>query len=412
MFRFRPFFFGRRRGVKPELGNYFDSGRSRSGFRPRLADFASGIDFIQIGALLCLIGTGLLFIYSTGAQIGGDHAASFFFRQLRWIGAGGILWLFCSLIDYRKIQYRILAVLFYLVTIVLLVLVFFIGVKVYGATRWLSIAPLGMRLQPSEFCKLALVMVLSAMFASPMFKVNRLPCLLLGAGTVALPFVLIVREPDLGSALILLPIYLAILFTAGLKWRYILLAGVAISILGGAVVLNEAMQFRPMLKEYQRDRIRVFLNPELDRTDTGYNSYQARLAVGSGGLTGKGIGEGTQNTLGFLPQTVSNNDFIFSVIAEEVGFLGCLLLLAAYLALFYSIIRTAFLTVDPFGRYLAVGIAGIFFTHCFINIGMSIGLAPVTGLSLPFVSYGGSFMLMGLAACGLLQSVYRYRNSR
>ena len=398
--------------MKPELGNYFDSGRSRSGFRPRLADFASGIDFIQIGALLCLIGTGLLFIYSTGAQIGGDHAASFFFRQLRWIGAGGILWLFCSLIDYRKIQYRILAVLFYLVTIVLLVLVFFIGVKVYGATRWLSIAPLGMRLQPSEFCKLALVMVLSAMFASPMFKVNRLPCLLLGAGTVALPFVLIVREPDLGSALILLPIYLAILFTAGLKWRYILLAGVAISILGGAVVLNEAMQFRPMLKEYQRDRIRVFLNPELDRTDTGYNSYQARLAVGSGGLTGTGIGEGTQNTLGFLPQTVSNNDFIFSVIAEEVGFLGCLLLLAAYLALFYSIIRTAFLTVDPFGRYLAVGIAGIFFTHCFINIGMSIGLAPVTGLSLPFVSYGGSFMLMGLAACGLLQSVYRYRNSR
>ena len=398
--------------MKPELGNYFDSGRSRSGFRPRLADFASGIDFIQIGALLCLIGTGLLFIYSTGAQIGGDHAASFFFRQLRWIGAGGILWLFCSLIDYRKIQYRILAVLFYLVTSVLLVLVFFIGVKVYGATRWLSIAPLGMRLQPSEFCKLALVMVLSAMFASPMFKVNRLPCLLLGAGTVALPFVLIVREPDLGSALILLPIYLAILFTAGLKWRYILLAGVAISILGGAVVLNEAMQFRPMLKEYQRDRIRVFLNPELDRTDTGYNSYQARLAVGSGGLTGKGIGEGTQNTLGFLPQTVSNNDFIFSVIAEEVGFLGCLLLLAAYLALFYSIIRTAFLTVDPFGRYLAVGIAGIFFTHCFINIGMSIGLAPVTGLSLPFVSYGGSFMLMGLAACGLLQSVYRYRNSR
>lgn len=398
--------------MKPELGNYFDSGRSRSGFRPQLADFASGIDFIQIGALLCLIGTGLLFIYSTGAQIGGDHAASFFFRQLRWIGAGGILWLFCSLIDYRKIQYRILAVLFYLVTIVLLVLVFFIGVKVYGATRWLSIAPLGMRLQPSEFCKLALVMVLSAMFASPMFKVNRLPCLLLGAGTVALPFVLIVREPDLGSALILLPIYLAILFTAGLKWRYILLAGVAISILGGAVVLNEAMQFRPMLKEYQRDRIRVFLNPELDRTDTGYNSYQARLAVGSGGLTGKGIGEGTQNTLGFLPQTVSNNDFIFSVIAEEVGFLGCLLLLAAYLALFYSIIRTAFLTVDPFGRYLAVGIAGIFFTHCFINIGMSIGLAPVTGLSLPFVSYGGSFMLMGLAACGLLQSVYRYRNSR
>lgn len=397
--------------MKPDLGNYFDSGRGRKEFRPRLVDFLSGIDFVQIGALLFLIGTGLLFIYSTGAQIGGNHAASFFFRQLRWIGAGGVLWLFCMLIDYRKIQYRILGVLFYLVTIVLLVLVLFIGVKVYGATRWLSIAPLGLRLQPSEFSKLALVMVLSAMFASPMFKVNRFPCLLLGAATVALPFLLIVREPDLGSSLILLPIFVVILFTAGLKWRYILLAGLTAGILGGAAVLNEAMQIRPMLKEYQRDRIRVFLNPELDRTDTGYNSYQARLAVGSGGLTGKGIGEGTQNTLGFLPQTVSNNDFIFSVIAEEVGFLGCLLLIAAYLALFYSIIRTAFLTTDPFGRYLAVGIGSIIFSHCFINIGMSIGLAPVTGLSLPFVSYGGSFMLMGLAACGLLQSVYRYRNS-
>ena len=397
--------------MKPDLGNSFDSGRGRTEFRPRLADFRSGIDFVQIGALLFLIGTGLLFIYSTGAQIGGNHAASFFFRQLRWIGAGGVLWLFCMLIDYRKIQYRILGVLFYLVTIVLLVLVLFIGVKVYGATRWLSIAPLGLRLQPSEFSKLALVMVLSAMFASPMFKVNRFPCLLLGAATVALPFLLIVREPDLGSSLILLPIFVVILFTAGLKWRYILLAGLTAGILGGAAVLNEAMQIRPMLKEYQRDRIRVFLNPELDRTDTGYNSYQARLAVGSGGLTGKGIGEGTQNTLGFLPQTVSNNDFIFSVIAEEVGFLGCLLLIAAYLALFYSIIRTAFLTTDPFGRYLAVGIGSIIFSHCFINIGMSIGLAPVTGLSLPFVSYGGSFMLMGLAACGLLQSVYRYRNS-
>lgn len=398
--------------MKPDLGNYFDTGRRRDSSRLRPADVLSGIDFVQIGALLFLIGTGLLFIYSTGAQIGGNHAASFFFRQLRWIGAGGVLWLFCTLIDYRKIQYRILAVCFYLVTIVLLILVLFVGVKVYGATRWLSIAPLGMRLQPSEFSKLALVMVLSAMFASPMFKVNRLPCLLLGAVTVALPFLLIVREPDLGSALILLPIFVVILFTAGLKWRYILLAGLTAGILGGAAVLNEAMQIHPMLKEYQRDRIRVFLNPELDRTDTGYNSYQARLAVGSGGLTGKGIGEGTQNTLGFLPQTVSNNDFIFSVIAEEVGFLGCLLLIGAYLTLFYSIIRTAFLTTDPFGRYLAVGIGSIIFTHCFINIGMSIGLAPVTGLSLPFVSYGGSFMLMGLAACGLLQSVYRYRNSR
>ena len=186
----------------------------------------------------------------------------------------------------RKQEYKVLSLIFYLLSLFLLVLVLFVGVKVNGAVSWLNLRLFGMRLQPSEFSKLALVMVLSAMFASPMFQVNRFPCLLLGGATVALPFLLIVREPDLGSALILVPIFLSILFTAGLKWRYILLAAVAVCILGGAAVLNEAMQFRPMLKEYQRDRIRVFLNPELDRTDTGYNSYQARLAVGSGGLTG------------------------------------------------------------------------------------------------------------------------------
>ncbi len=370
--------------------------------------FFAGFDYLQILSLLFLIGTGLLFIYSTGVQVGTAHAAGFFDKQLVWIGAGVTLWLAASLIDYRKLHYRMLAVLFYVGTLALLVLVLFVGVKVYGATRWLDIAPLGLRLQPSEFSKLALTMVLAVMFSSPVFQVNKFSCLLLAGLTVAVPFLLIMKEPDFGSAVILLPIFFSIVFTAGLKWKYIIIAVMLVAVLGGGAVLNEATRFRPVLKEYQLDRIRVFLNPELDRSDIGYNSYQAKLAVGSGGIWGKGIGEGTQNSLGFLPQTVSNNDFIFSVIAEEVGFTGCLLLLGAYTLLLYSMLRTAWRTEERFGRYMAVGIAAMIFTHCFVNIGMSIGLAPVTGLSLPFVSYGGSFMLAGLAAMGVLQSVYRH----
>lgn len=221
---------------------------------------------------------------------------------------------------------------------------------------------------------------------------------------------LILKEPDFGSALILLPIYLAIVFCAGLKWRYIIFVSVTSTVGFGLIVANEVLKIRPFLKGYQLNRILAFLHPEDFLASTGYQPWQAYLAVASGGLTGKGIGEGTQNSLGFLPQMAANNDFIFSIIAEETGFIGCALIFLAYLLLLYSILRTAFLTDDPFGRYLCIGIAAIIFTHCFINIGMSIGLTPVTGLSLPFVSYGGSFFLMLMAACGLIQSVYRHRD--
>lgn len=372
----------------------------------RVFAFLAGFDWIQIVALVFLIGIGLIFIRSTGIQAGAPY---FFERQLQWIAGGVCGWLIVSLIDYRRTEYKVLAVLFYVATLGLLALVLVAGVEVYGSTRWLDIRPLGLRLQPSEFSKLALVFLLSAMFSSRMFSVNKFSCLFLGGLTVAVPFLLIVKEPDLGSAAILIPIFLSIVFCAGLKWRYILIAVVAAALLGGLAILNEIKQYHPFLKEYQRDRIRIFLNPDLDPLDRGYNQRQANLAVGSGGLTGKGIGEGTQNALGFLPQSVSNNDFIFSVIAEETGFLGCATLVFAYLLLFYSILRTAFLTEDAFGRYIAVGISSILFAHCFINMGMSIGLAPITGLSLPFVSYGGSFMLMGMAALGLMQSIYRHR---
>jgi len=378
------------------------------GFFPTLWHFCAGLDHVQLGALVFLSAVGLIFIYSTGVQVGTAEAAGFFRKQIFWLILGAVLYFGAAGINYRRAAFKGFALLAYLGTCILLILVLFVGVRVYGATRWLDIG--AFRLQPSEYAKLTLVMLLSALFSVPAFNVNRILCLLTGTAVLAVPFLLTILEPDVGSSLIYVPIYLGIVFCAGLKKRYIISALVIVAVLLGTVITLEVTGTKHFLREYQRDRIRIFLNPGLDRTGQGHNAYQARLAVSSGGMRGKGIGEGTQNTLGFLPQTVSNNDFIFSVIAEETGFLGCVLLLAGYFVLLYSIFRTAWLAEEAFGRYLCVGIGMLIFSHMFVNIGMSVGLTPITGLPLPFVSYGGSFSTMGMLALGILQSVYRHRD--
>lgn len=384
--------------------------KSESRWPVRLLRYLGGYDFIQITALLFLICTGLVFIYSTGVQIGTALSLQAFDRQLLWVGGGFVLWIAASSINLRRTEYKVFSLIFYLATLVLLLLLPFVGQKVNGAVSWLNIPGVGFRLQPSEFAKLALIMLLAAMFSTAMFSVNKFFCLLLSGVTVAIPLVLILKEPDFGSALILIPIYLAIVFCAGLKWRFIITVSITSICALALVVANEVLRIHPFLKGYQLNRILAFLHPEDFLASAGYQPYQAGLAVASGGLFGKGIGAGTQNSLGFLPQMAANNDFIFAIIAEETGFIGCLLIFLAYLLLLYSILRTAFLTDDPFGRYLCIGVGSIIFAHCFINIGMSIGITPVTGLSLPFISYGGSFFLMLMTACGLMQSVYRHRD--
>ena len=405
-----------------------------SGFFRETWRWLRRFDALQIAAVALLLTVGVVFIRSTGIQAGTAFSETIWLRQLFWIGAGAAAFLILSLCDYRKLV--VPSVLFYLFSLALLVLVLAIGVRVYGAQRWIEIPGIS-RIQPSEFVKLAIILVLSALFSSRMFAIesegsprwrrrSQLFALGVAAALVAVPFLLVVRQPDLGSALILLPVGGCIVFVAGIRWRLlsvICLAVVAVVLLA---LLNEFCPRRvidpetgersiayagiaPRLKEYQRERLLIFLDPERDITGRGYNSHQARLAVGSGGLTGKGIGQGTQNLLGFLPYSISNNDFIFSVIAEETGFVGCLVLFAAYLVLFYTIIRTALTAADPLGRYLCVGVGVMLFSHFFINVGMCIGLAPITGLPLPFVSYGGSFILTGMSALGVVQSVYRRR---
>ena len=404
----------------------------------KLVRFFTSFDYVQIAAMAVLLAIGVIFIYSTGVQVGTPASEGYYLRQLQWITIGLCFYVSLALVDFRKLM--IPAVLFYPVCIGLLIAVFLIGTKVWGAQRWIHVPGINLRLQPSEFTKLALIFVLAGLFSSRMFTIapeemafrgkraSQWLTIMIAAGLIGLPFLLIMKQPDLGSALVLPPIGAAIVFIAGIRRK--LLAGILILLLAifclaaanefwprrevnrstGAVTLTYP-GIRPFLRPYQRERMLTFFDPERDLHRFGYNRHQALLAVGSGGLTGKGIGKGTQNLLGFLPQSVSNNDFIFAVIAEETGFFGCMVLFGAYIMLFYSILRTALTTDSGYGRYFAVGVATMLFVHIFINTGMSIGVTPVTGLSLPLVSYGGSFMVTVLAALGVMQSIYRFRST-
>lgn len=410
--------------MRPEKGRKIiaDSGNHSEKGSRSFAAFIADFDWLQIIALIFLLAVGLIFIHSTGVQVGTRASALFFEKQCtQWIPLGIVLWTFFALLDYRKFYFKSGGTLFFILTTVALVLVLFYGEKVYGARRWLMIG--SFRMQPSEFGKLSLILILAWLFSSKYFNGSRWCGIVTGVITVSIPAVLIYKEPDLGGTLILFPIAGAMIFVSGLKWRWLLVTAIigcgAFFILRALVLAEDPPEDKGkksavekkhvFLKKYQKKRLEVFFKPNTDISNSGHNVYQSRLAVGAGGLSGKGIGNGTQNQLGFLPQTVSNNDFIFSVIAEETGFIGALVLLGAYALLLYSIFRTASVA-PPYGRLISVGIGVLLFCHIYINIGMCIGLAPVTGLPLPFVSYGGSFMVVGMMMMGIMQSIYRHNN--
>ncbi len=360
-------------------------------------------DLLQFTVMLLLLAAGVLFIYTTGEQIDTALSQSFWRKQLVWIAIGFIAYFAAGRCDYRKLIPWVW--FYYIFSVAMLVLVLFVGVKVNGATSWIDLKV--MRLQPSEFAKLGVIWFLAAMHGNMLFKISKLPHILLSLAALGIPVVLIAVEPDFGSAIVLAPVGALMVFTAGINWKYLALAAAAMVLIFGTLTVNEVFEIKPLLKTYQKERIKTFLNPERDLANRGYNAYQSRLAVGSGGMFGKGIGQGTQNPLGFLPRRVSNNDFIFSVLAEETGFVGAMALLAAYVVLLYTILRSAFFAQDSFARQSGIGIAVLIFVHLFINIGMSVGVTPITGLPLPFLSYGGSFVVSMMLALGFMQSVYR-----
>ena len=366
-------------------------------FLPMVRRIFSRFDPLQFVPLIVLVSAGLLFIYGTGQQIG-FGAEHIWKRQLVYLGIGMGIWLFLTFFDYRWLGPA--SIVIYPLSLFFLILVLFIGIKRNEAARWLALG--GITFQPSEFAKLAVLLAVSWILSFKKADINKILWAVLVFLTAAIPFFLIYLEPDLGTALVLFPAVAAIAFASNLKFRYIIIIMVILLSAAPAVYMN--------LKPYQKERIKTFLDPERDPMDRGWNAIQAELTVGSGGLTGKGFMNGTHCMLGYLPQTVANSDFIFSVISEETGFLGTFSLLILYACLLFSIFRTALLAPDPFGRNFCVGTGTILTVHVTVNMGMCLRLLPITGVPLPLISSGGTFLIVMMTYLGVVQSVYAHRH--
>lgn len=386
--------------------------------------------------VLALMSAGIAFIYGSGHQSG--VLAGHWSRQTAWAVLGLLAMATLALFDYEVLGRH--AVWIYIGSIVLLIAVLALGNDpVSGSKMRLRIVP-EINVQPAEFAKLGLLIPLAWAASRPFIRLERPRYIVPFLALAAIPVVLISRQPDLGSALVLIPMTAAVLFASGLPLRWLLVPMAAgMILLPSYYELNDyclklapddppvefsasrppgkkKTQKRPVicrlcLKKYQFDRLKTFIHPSTNPTGSGWNALQSLLAVGSGGLYGKGYMKGTQNVLGFLPWTVAPTDFIFSVIAEETGFVGSSLIVVAFSALLILCIFIAAKARDDFGRNLACGIAVMFGCHIYINIGMTMGMAPIIGIPLPFVSYGGSFMILSLSCVGILQSVYIHRRS-
>jgi len=364
-----------------------------------------------------LIVVGIVFVRSACASRADPVLRLLYRRQIVWAIAGVGLYGLVAAFDYRR--WLEAAGFLYGMALVLLGMTLLVGRTLYGSRRWLNF--FGFTLQPSEPAKIAYLLFAVWVLTRPLTDRTRWKTAGLVLGLAALPAVLIVRQPDLGTALAFPALGGILLFLAGFPWRKLMVMGgvvlLAVLYLAAAVIgpkwagLDEEGQQRVFhamtgLRGYQWKRLTVFLDPAADPTGAGYNTRQSLLAVGSGGWRGVGYGAGVQSALGYLPSTVAPTDFIFSVIAEETGFLGAASLLLLYLGVLGCGWRIAWQAPESSGRLLAGGVTGLLTLHVFVNVGMTIGLLPVTGLPLPLVSYGGTFMLATLAAVGLLQSVH------
>jgi rod shape determining protein RodA len=353
------------------------------------------IDWLLLGAILLLAGLGLAMIYSTTYVTlpdGSGHPGPRFWVQLYAVGLGSL-----ALIIFLALDYRFLAehsLFLYVGLVVLLVYVLFGGVRAGGSTRWISLG--AFNLQPSEFARLALALILAMYFGENRRGARSYGDLIIAGLFFLVPFLLVAKQPDLGTAVTLIPVGFGVAYLAGLRLRLIAIVAIA-------AVLLAPVAWKVALKDYQKSRINTFLDPEKDARGAGYQQIQARITVGSGGWDGKGFMKGTQGQYKFLP--VADNDFIFSVLAEEQGFIGVLVSLGLYLFVILRSLEAARLAKDRIGAYLVGGIISGFAFQVIYNITMSAGLAPVKGLTLPLMSYGGSSMIATLAAFGLILNV-------
>jgi rod shape determining protein RodA len=312
---------------------------------------------------------------------------------------GAILLLVIATFDYRF--FKIYAGFFYAASVLLLLLVQipWIGSSSAGAQRWFEVG--GFQFTPSEFAKLSLILMLGAILSELKTAAPDFPDLVRSCIVAAVPMGLVFVQPDIGTSIVLVTVVVGILVVAGTRlWHLLVLALTAIVLILLAFQLN-------IIKDYQLDRLTGFLDPQRDQQTINYNREQAEIAVGSGGLFGRGFLAGTQTNLDFVPE--QHTDFIFTVVGEEFGFAGSAVVLALFAMLLWRAIRISYLSKDPFGTYVAAGIASMFSIQMFVNIGMVIGIMPITGIPLPFVSYGGTAMLANFVAVGLLLNIHMRR---
>jgi rod shape determining protein RodA len=346
--------------------------------------------------MLLLIAVGLAAIYSVALGRGAGESLNFN-KQLIFIAIGLIVFLVATLVNYRSWQK--IGWLGYLISLLLLILVLTpLGSTVRGSRGWFDLGVFSF--QPVELMKIFLIMVLADVASRYGRDVHKLRHLMLIGILALLPLALVMLQPDFGSALVLLFIWLvSFILMVKNKWQIILVIGAI------ALVLLSSWLF--IFQDYQKDRIRTFLDPSLDPLGRGYNVQQSVIAVGSGGIFGKGLSFGSQSQLKFIPE--SQTDFIFSVIAEELGLIGVVFVLAFFALIFYRIYKIAARAPDDFSLFFCLLALALLFIHIFINIGMCIGLLPVTGISLPLVSYGGSFLAVILVIMGIIVNINKNR---
>lgn len=369
------------------------------------------LNVLMLLATVALVTVGTLTIYSAGNARAEQVFHGLWLNNLATAAVGFALYFVLAFVDYRKLlAYASLPA--YVSALVLLVAVLIVGTDRFGGRRWLFF------FQPSEIAKLCVILFLAAL--APKLSGFRGFCI--AASVIGFPVLLILLEPDLGTALTLVPACALMLFVARV-WRRGLVAMICVGLAAATVILGAVgVAERPgvsperrerimrcvPLKSHQVKRVKTFLYPDEDRTGAGYTLRQAKIAIGSGGFSGKGFGKGEANHLRYLPPAISINDFIFCVYAEETGFVGSVVLLSLFALLLVPSGWIAFRCVDAGGRLLALGIPTLIFAHVFVNIGMSVGLVPITGVPLPFISSGRTFLVTVMAGLGLIQSVSVY----
>ncbi len=355
-------------------------------------------DWVLFALTIALSVFGIIMIYSATRTLGTN--TNVIVQSVAAV-LGCAAMLFLCLFDYEQLKNLVKPIFIFCVAILILVLLIGIGNEEVGAKSWIRFGPVG--IQPSELAKVCFIVTFSFHLSKVHDDINK-PLVILGLIMhLGILLVLILLQPDIGSAAVFVFMFICLMFVAKLSYKYI----VPIGILG---VASLPFIYKYLLKDYQQWRIQVFFNPELDADKYGYNVIQSKIAVGSGQLWGKGYLQGTQNQMGYLPTKYT--DFIFSIISEELGFIGAILLVAALFFVIYKCFRTAQKSDNAFGRYICVGVGSMLLFHVFENMGMCIGLMPVTGIPLPFISYGGTSLIANMAAIGLALSVAYHNKPR